>query len=57
MVGFTGGKVGRHLIRLGSFMAMGTITMNVAMLAEAIYLGILGTEALAANVFIVRSEQ
>ncbi len=51
MVGFTGGKVGRHLIRLGSFMAMGTITMNVAMLAEAIYLGILGTEALAAMGF------
>ena len=51
MVGFTGGKVGGHLIRLGSFMAMGTITMNVAMLAEAIYLGILGTEALAAMGF------
>ena len=50
-VGFTSGKVGGHLLRLGSFMAMGTLTMNVAQLAEAIYLGILGTEALAAMGF------
>ena len=49
--GFTTGPVGRHLIRLGSFMAMGTLTMNVAQIAEAIYLGILGTEALAAMGF------
>ncbi len=32
-------------------MAMGTLTMNVAQLAEAVYLGILGTEALAAMGF------
>lgn len=50
-VGFTNGPVGRHLIRLGSFMAMGTVTMNIAQLAEAIYLGIVGTEALAAMGF------
>jgi len=49
--GFTTGPVGRHLVRLGSFMAMGTLTMNVAQIAEAIYLGILGTEALAAMGF------
>jgi len=50
-VGFTEGSVGRHLARLGSFMAMGTLTMNVAQIAEAVYLGILGTEALAAMGF------
>ncbi|MEM7080871.1 MAG: MATE family efflux transporter [Pseudomonadota bacterium] len=49
--GFTEGPVGRHLWRLGSFMAMGTLTMNVAQMAEAVYLGILGTEALAAMGF------
>lgn len=45
---FTEGPVGRHLLKLGSFMAMGTITINIAQVAEAIYLGMLGTEALAA---------
>ena len=49
--GFTRGPVGKHLVRLGSFMAMGTVTMNIAQLAEAIYLGIVGTEALAAMGF------
>lgn len=38
-------------MRLGSFMAMGTLTMNIAQVAEAVYLGILGTEALAAMGF------
>lgn len=32
-------------------MAMGTLTMNVAQLMEAVYLGVLGTEALAAMGF------
>ena len=45
---FTEGPVGRHLLKLGSFMAMGTVTINIAQVAEAIYLGMLGTEALAA---------
>ena len=49
--GFTRGPVGKHLVRLCSFMAMGTVTMNIAQLAEAIYLGIVGTEALAAMGF------
>ena len=49
--GFTEGEVGTHLIRLGSFMTLGTLTMNVAQLAEAVYLGMLGTEALAAMGF------
>ena len=32
-------------------MTLGTLTMNVAQLAEAVYLGMLGTEALAAMGF------
>ena len=49
--GFTEGSVGRHLLKLGSFMAVGTMTMNVAQLAEAVYLGMVSTEALAAMGF------
>ena len=49
--GFTEGSVGRHLLKLGSFMAVGTLTMNVAQLAEAVYLGMVSTEALAAMGF------
>ena len=49
--GFTHGPVGKHLLRLGAFMAMGSVTMNIAQLAEAVYLGIVGTEALAAMGF------
>ena len=45
---FTGGGVGSHLLRLGSFMAMGSLSMNVAQVAEVVFLGRLGTEALAA---------
>lgn len=45
---FTEGPVARHLIRLGSYMAMGSLSMNASMFAEAIYLGIIGTQALAA---------
>ena len=46
--GFTEGSVARHLIHLGSFMALGSVSMIGARMAEAIYLGILGTEVLAA---------
>jgi putative MATE family efflux protein len=49
--GFTEGSVGRHLFRLGSYMTMGGVSMNIAQLAEAVYLGIVGTEALAAMGF------
>lgn len=49
--GFTEGNVAGHLMRLGSFMALGSVTLNIAQLAEAVYLGILGTEALAAMGF------
>lgn len=46
--GFTEGPVHRHLLRLGSFMAMGSVSMNASMFAEAFYLGLIGTQALAA---------
>ncbi len=46
--GFTEGSVARHLIHLGSFMALGSVSMIGARMVEALYLGILGTEALAA---------
>ena len=46
--GFTEGSVGRHLLRLGSYMAMGSVSMNASMFAEAFYLGLIGTQALAA---------
>ena len=48
MRGFTEGPVGRHLLRLGSYMAMGSVSMNASMFAEAFYLGLIGTQALAA---------
>ena len=46
--GFTEGSVAGHLIHLGSFMALGSLSMIGARIAEAFYLGILGTQALAA---------
>lgn len=46
--GFTGGSVGRHLLRLGSFMAVGSLSMTGAQFMEVVYLGWLGTDALAA---------
>ena len=51
LAGFTEGPVGWHLLRLGSFMTLGSLSMNVVRLAEAAYLGIVGTEALAAMGF------
>ena len=50
-MGFTEGSVGRHLVRLGSYMVLGSLSMNIARLAETIYLGFVGTEALAAMGF------
>ncbi|MEM7217083.1 MAG: MATE family efflux transporter [Pseudomonadota bacterium] len=49
--GFTEGSVGRHLWRLGSYMAVGSVSINLAQLAEAAFLGMLGTQALAAMGF------
>lgn len=48
---FTDGRVGRHLWRLSSFMALGSLSLNVAQIGETVFLGILGTEALAAMGF------
>ena len=49
--GFTEGSVGGHLLHLGSFSALGSVSMIGARIAEAFYLGFLGTEALAAMGF------
>ena len=51
VAGFTGGGVGGHLLRLGSFMAVGSVALNAAQVAEAVFLGMVGTEALAAMGF------
>ena len=51
LAGFTEGSVGGHLIRLGSFITLGSLSLSVTRFAEAIYLGIVGTEALAAMGF------
>jgi putative MATE family efflux protein len=48
---FTQGSVGRHILRLSSYMAMGFLAMTATQLVEAIYLGILGTAELAAVAF------
>ena len=50
-IGFTSGGVGAHLWRLGSFMAVGSVALNAAQVAEAVFLGMVGTEALAAMGF------
>ena len=46
--GFTEGPVGRHLIRLGSFMTVGSVSLIAAQMAETVFVGFLGTQALAA---------
>ena len=51
LAGFTEGSVGRHLIRLGSYMTLGSASMNGVRFVEAALLGIVGTEALAAMGF------
>jgi len=48
---FTEGSVAAHLVRLSGFMVMGFLTMTVAQLIEAVYLGIVGTAELAAIAF------
>jgi putative MATE family efflux protein len=48
---FTAGPVHSHLIRLSGFMFMGFIAMTLSQLIETVYLGILGTEELAAVSF------
>ena len=48
---FTEGSVAAHLVRLSGFMVMGFLTMTIAQLIEAVYLGIVGTAELAAIAF------
>ena len=48
---FTEGDVHSHLIRLAGYMFMGFSAMTVAQLIEAVYLGMLGTDELAAVSF------
>ncbi|XOV87709.1 MAG: MATE family efflux transporter [Pseudomonadota bacterium] len=48
---FTEGPVHRHLIRLAGFMFMGFSAMTISQLIETIYLGVLGTDELAAVSF------
>jgi len=45
---YTEGPVAPHLLRLAGFMVMGFLSMNIAQLIEAVYLGFVGTEDLAA---------
>lgn len=50
-VGFTEGAVSAHLIRLAGYQAMGFLAMNIARLAEAAFVGMLGTAELASVAF------
>ena len=50
-VSFAEGSVARHMVRLSGYMIMGFLTMTIAQLIEAIYLGIVGTTELAAIAF------
>ena len=48
---FTEGDLSRHVIRLSGFMILGFLAMTLAQFVEAVYLGLVGTEALAAVTF------
>ena len=48
---FTDGDLPRHVMRLSGFMIMGFLAMTLAQFVEAVYLGILGTSAIAAVTF------
>ncbi len=48
---FTEGDLSRHVVRLSGFMILGFLAMTLAQFVEAVYLGIVGTEALAAVTF------
>ena len=49
--GFTGGPVHIHLIRLTGYMTLGFVSIMTASLLETIYIGVLGTNELAAISF------
>ncbi len=48
---FASGSIPRHVIRLSGFMVMGFLAMTIAQLIEAVYLGLVGTDELAAVAF------
>ena len=48
---FTEGDLSRHVLRLSGFMILGFLAMTLAQFVEAVYLGLVGTEALAAVTF------
>ena len=49
---FIEGPLSGHLLRLSGFMTMGFLAMTVTMLVEAIFLGLVSKEALAAITFV-----
>ena len=51
---FIDGPLSGLLLRLSGFMTMGFLAMTVTMLVEAIFLGLVSKEALAAITFVFR---
>ncbi|MCS5568844.1 MAG: MATE family efflux transporter, partial [Pseudomonadales bacterium] len=49
---FIEGPLSGHLLRLSGFMTMGFLAMTVTMLVEAVFLGLVSKEALAAITFV-----
>lgn len=49
--GFTDGDMSGHVLRLSGFMVMGFLAMTLAQLVEAAYLGMVGSDELAAIAF------
>lgn len=48
---FTSGDLSRHVIRLSGYMILGFLAMTLSQFIEAVYLGIVGTAAIAAVTF------
>ena len=48
---FTEGDLSRHLMRLSGYMILGFLAMTLASFVETVYLGRVGTEAIAAVTF------
>ncbi len=48
---FTEGNLSRHVLRLSGFMVLGFLSMTLTGFVEAVYLGMVGTAALAAVTF------
>lgn len=51
VAGFTDGPMAGHVLRLSGFMIMGFLAMTLAQLVEAAYLGMVGSDELAAVAF------